>query len=297
MEPDAMNILEELGIEPSRVGSIETLSERHGYRVWRVTVGGERRVLKWLPPDAATREIGGFELLHRCGVPTLQIYAQSRNALLLEDLATSSTWRLADSRDVDSPLVGAAVADWYRTLHAAGEKLLASFCPAFLRRESDELTPDTMRKAARSLGLTDAPVWNLAVQHIVLLRAAEAKLSLTLNYQDFHWTNLALSRVHPVAVVVFDYDNLGIGMRYSDCRNVEGSLGQTAREAFRRRYGEYDEQEMVIDLPLASLCALVVASRHKSFPKWAEESRCRALNGELLRDLERAIAIAQGLME
>jgi hypothetical protein len=283
-----MQVLEELDLEPSRVAAIETLSERHGYRVWRMAVDGEQRILKWLPADAATREIGGYELLHRCGVPTLPVYGQSDCALMLEDLASSSTWRLADARDVDSPNVAAAIADWYCALHMEGEKLLASDCPGFLRRETDELTPDAISRAARSLRLADAPVRHLAVKHIAL--------SCTFNYADFHWTNLALSRADPVAAVVFDYDKLGIGMRYSDCRNVMSSLGPAAREAFGQRYGKCDEREMVIDRPLACLYALVVASRLPSFPKWAEESRCRALNGELERELECAVAVASDLV-
>jgi hypothetical protein len=123
-----------------------------------------------------------------------------------------------------------------------------------------------------------------------------ARLSSTFNYQDFDWTNLALSRSDPVAAVVFDYDRLGIGMRYSDCRNVESALGPAAKEAFRQRYGKYDEREMAIDLPLASVYALAVASRQQSWPKWAEESRRHALNGGLKRDLERAVAVAQEVM-
>jgi hypothetical protein len=296
LEPDPLTILEELEVSPARIGAKETLSERHGYRVWRMTIGGEGRVLKWLPAEAATREIGGFELLRRLGVPTIPVYGQTRNALLLEDLTRSSAWRLADAGDLISPEVGAAVADWYRQLHAAGEKLLADDCPSFLRRASDELTPDSLREAARDLGGSDAPVWTRAVEHLDLLRAAAARLSLTLNYQDFYWTNLALSRARPLAAVVFDYDRLGIGMRYSDCRNVESSLGESARETFRRGYGECDQREKVIDGPLATIGALVGVSRLDSLPKWAEEMRCSALNGELLRDLERAVETAQGLM-
>jgi hypothetical protein len=168
--------------------------------------------------------------------------------------------------------------------------------PAFLRRESDELTPDSISDAAQRLGFAEAPVRNLAVEHIALLRAAAAALSCTLNYGDFHWTNLALSRIEPLAAVVFDYDRLGIGMRYSDCRNVASSLGPAARDAFTQRYGECDEREMVIDLPLASLYALVVASRLPAFPKWAEESRRRALNGEIEQEIKSAVAVARGLV-
>ena len=74
MKLDPVRIIAELGVDRPRVGAIELLSERHGHGVWRVAVGGAQRVLKWLPADAATREIGGLELLRRCGVPTPPVH-------------------------------------------------------------------------------------------------------------------------------------------------------------------------------------------------------------------------------
>jgi hypothetical protein len=53
----APSILEALVSEPSCVGAIETLSERHGHRIGRVAVDAQPRVLKWLPAEAATRPV------------------------------------------------------------------------------------------------------------------------------------------------------------------------------------------------------------------------------------------------
>jgi hypothetical protein len=113
----------------------------------------------------------------------------------------------------------------------------------------------------------------------------------TLNYNDFHWTNLALSRrsVPSPRAVVYDYHLLGIGLRYSDCRNVVGSLGDRAASAFWEAYGPVDEREKLLDEPTSVLYALMVALRQPEFPDWAQGCLRKARNGELQKSLHRAL--------
>lgn len=108
---------------------------------------------------------------------------------------------------------------------------------------------------------------------------------------DFHWTNLALSRKSGpgMEAVVFDYDLLGVGTRYSDVRNVVGSLSGAAVTGFREVYGGVDPGEQTLDRPLATLYALVSAARMAAFPKWDEESRQTVLNGNFRTDLLQAV--------
>ncbi len=195
--------------------------------------------------------------------------------------------------------MGEAVAGWYRVFHAAGRQMLSGDQPrpSFLRRESDSLDEAGILAIGDALGLSDRPVWRQAADHICLLKEAEARLAPTLNYNDFYWTNLALSREGASRAVVFDYHLLGMGMHYSDCRNVTGSLGERAAAAFRETYGEVDPREPVIDRPLSTLIALFTAIRRPDFPTWAEGSLRRATNGDLERDLGEAIAVARTLCE
>jgi hypothetical protein len=198
------------------------------------------------------------------------------------------------------PEVGRAVARWYRALHDAGETLLSSGDrPTFLTRETDELCPDSILAAGRALGLADYPAWTLAADHIGLLKAAAERLITTLNYNDFYWTNLALARRSngETEAVVFDYNLLGLGMPYSDCRNVTGSLSGEAVSAFWDTYGDVDPREEKLDRPLAALYSLAVASRMTRLPQWAESSRDRVINGALESDLVEALELAITLCE
>jgi hypothetical protein len=290
-----------MGIDPESVTRIDALSARHGHGIWRIVTAQRAAILKWMPAAAARVEIPGYRLLQALQVPTLPLYGHTDQALLMEDLTRSPIRRLAVEADAARPAVGRAVARWYRTFHRAGEEMLAQGDPpAFLTRESDALTPESIRATARALDLADHPVWDLAVDHLARLKAAVEQLGVTLNYNDFHWTNLALSRETGVRTgdpeaVVFDYHLLGIGMRTSDCRNAAGSLAGGAVPAFWEVYGPVDPREEALDRPLATLYGLHVAARRPHFPSWAASSRDRAVDGRLARDLREAIALARSL--
>ena len=303
MDPASVSlqqILHDLGVDAATVGPVELLSQRHGHVVWRIGTPQRSYILKWLPEAEASTEAEGYLLLQALGVPTAQLYGYSARALLLEDLAWSDEWRLATAADLARVEAGRAVARWYRVFHNAGEALLAQGnCPGFLRRETDELDADGILATGRALGLSQNPVWSLAAEHVELLKATVAKLSVTLNYNDFYWTNLALSRgegSRPEAII-FDYHLLGVGMRYSDCRNVTGSLSDGAVRAFWQTYGDVDAREEKLDRPLATLHNLVMAARLPGWPQWADSSRERVLSGALERDLVAALALAPGQCE
>lgn len=300
MSPEPYEILRMMGIGPAEIVAVDTLSTRHGHLVWRITTPRRSYVLKWLPEEPARSEVGGYLLLRQLGVSTLPLYGHTGQALLLEDLTHSDVWRLATEQDMDEPRVGRAVARWYRTFHEAGEAFLArvSSVPTFLTRETDALDGASILRAAQVLALSDHPVWDLVMAHVALLRAATERLSVTLNYNDFYWTNLALSsqRQGSLEAVVFDYHLLGIGMRYCDCRNVTGSLGKRAAAAFWEVYGPPDPREVVLDRPLATLFGLVAASRLPDIPRWAEACRQQVLDGRLARDVAAAVEVARALV-
>jgi hypothetical protein len=264
-----------MGLEPAAIERIDLLSERHGHALWRVVTAARSYVLKWLPAAAAETEVRGYLLLRRIGVPTLPLYGYTAQALLMEDLTRSDRWRLAVAGDLSRPAVGRTVARWYRRFHEAGEALLSQGeRPDFLTRETDVLNLESILATGRALDLAHLRVWDLAAGHIEALKAAVEALGVTLNYNDFYWTNLALSVVARSVVarsgslsraqrgnrpqrggltepslgrdhdeseaIIFDYHLLGVGMRYSDCRNVTHALSGDAARSFWEVYGAVD---------------------------------------------------------
>jgi len=233
--------LRPLGLDPAKVTGVALIHRKHGNRLCRVECGERSLVFKWFSDPAQATEVRAYSLLQEIGVPTLPLHGKTENALLLEDLTASPTWRRACGADVERAEVGAAVAEWYLLLHARGGEVLTRSPESvdFLDREVDELDSRSITETGEKLGLAKNRVWRLAAESIESLKAALRSLPQTLNYNDFHWPNLALSREGAAQAVVYDYHLLGIGPRYSDCRNVAGSLGQRARAAFWEAYGPW----------------------------------------------------------
>lgn len=218
----------DVGLHPAEVTAAALLHQRHGHVLYRLSCGPRSFVLKWFADDREATEVRAYALLERLDVPTIPVNGRTNCALLLEDLATSASWRLGTVDDMQRAVVGSAVAGWYRRLHAAGGEFLARVdpVPGFLRREQDALDAEAVLHVSERLGLAGAAVWELVAESIGELKAAIRSLPATLTYNDFHWTNLALSRAETpdLRAVVFDYHLLGIATRYSDYRNATGVL-------------------------------------------------------------------------
>ena len=227
------------------------------------------------------REVQAYTLLKDLGVPTIRVVAMATDAILLEDLKVSKDLKLARESDIERADVGVALAEWYRKLHDSGSRIHegSSEKTSFLWREIEELTPTAILDLAEMVG-SDRPKWVTLSHNIEQVKQAAMARSETLTYNDFHWTNLALSRSESrFRAVVFDYHLLGLGLRYSDCRNVTGSLSDRTADAFRAAYGETDPVEESLDSLLAPLYALVEAFKRPKFPSWAERSLKLATTG------------------
>ena len=294
-ESTVISHLRILDIDPKKVRRIELIHREHGNRLYRVHWNAKSSILKLFKGATEATEIQNYELLQRLKVRTLGVHGWTQKALLLEDLATSPCWRLAKEDDLADSETGVAIAKWYRRLHSAGRKLLGSKdgTPSFLGREVDELNPYTIKEIGKKLGLAHDSVWKLAAENIEKIKKAMRSLTETLNYNDFYWTNLALSRSEGgnLQAIVFDYHLLGIGLTYSDCRNVTGSLKDKARSSFWETYGPIDEREKLLDDPTAVLYALFAALRLPTFPHWGQGCLDKVENGELEKSLRRALEI------
>ena len=254
-------------------------------------------MLKYFGEENESAEVQSYALLERLGVPTIPVYGRTHNALLLEDLESSATWRLADEEDSGRAETGTAVAGWYGALHSAGSDLMRNpkSAPAYLRRETDPLNAANILQIGQWLDLADNPVWALAAEHIDALKGAIEAGPTTLTYNDFHWTNLALSHEKSPArqAVVFDYHLMGIGPRYSDYRNVLSVLYGPAACAFKESFGPVDERDAILDAPTSVLYSLYEASRLPRLPGWGREAVQEVESGDLEAKLRAAIALLQ----
>ncbi len=293
MSDDVCVTLAKTGLCDSHLEKVEPIRKKPGRHLFRIALDGSSYILKVFVDPDASREVGAYAMLKDLGIPTLRVISSTNDALLLEDLDVSEHLRLACEEDIGNPEVGVALAAWYQALHGADWRgWTRQHGHLFMRREIDEISPASILEVASKVGGPYKSRWVTLADNIDRIRIAAITSAETLTYNDFHWTNLALSRnVKPISAVVFDYHLLGIGLRYSDYRNVTGSLGPVAADAFRSAYGETDPGEKVLDDVRAPLYALVEAFRRPRFPSWAEESLKLAESGEIHNRAERVMGM------
>ena len=129
------------------------------------------------------------------------------------------------------------------------------------------------------------PVWELINDNFDIIVSKIGILPRVLTYNDFYYTNLIVAK-DKSAAFMFDYNLLGKGYVYSDVRNVCYSLGEDAIKAFLEAYGEFDENEIIVDDVAAVLITLYHACQRKNVPDWAN-----AVLNELKTDYENKVQI------
>lgn len=280
---------------PHRVEKVAVLRERKQHAVYRIYTQKDSFVLKCFQPQSVAKEIQVYDLLQENKIPTLPCYGITDNALLLEDLESSESWRCADERDMKLSTTGEAVANWYRRLHTVGFEVVrnAEETIGYLQSWIGIIQQKAMEIVGNTLEVADSGSWKLALSSFEALKEKYQSFPQTFNYNDFAAENLALSATHQreEQAIVYDYDQFGVGAIYSDWRNVTYSLQEGARDAFVAAYGEVSESERRIDNVLSILQGLIIAVDRDRFPNWALPLRKSIENGELERKIYAALEI------
>jgi len=297
METLAQQIdFESLGIKRSDLEKVTVLRQRESHTVYRLRCKGGNYILKWFNSPSGNKELRVYTLLENYGVETLPIHKRTECALLLADLQSSSSWRLAKKIDLERSGAGRAVANWYRNLHCAGREALKdqSHQPTYLSPWVNSVSQESLTTAGNMFSLGDEPVWDKAVASIEILKAKYLELPQTFNYNDFAAENLALSRKggYPLRAIVFDYDWFTTGLVYSDWRNVVFSLRGAAKAAFTEIYRPISEKERLLDEPLDMLYGIVIASKRRNTPNWVAPYLEAVATGRLERCIIKALEVS-----
>ena len=282
------NILYELdknGIIPDK---IEEIRKKDGIFLYRIYKDSQSYVLKYFDGSDGVREIEYYALLEKNHIPTLKILVQTECSILMEDLLTSSRWRLGTEDDMNDPVVAQNLAQWYRTLHDASGQILPEKDNWY--SEVGLLTKEKLMNAALKTDTGSNKVWMFVIEHLHGLFEIIRKLEPVLNYNDFYYTNLAVGRSGREAIM-FDYNCMGKGYRASDVRNVCVSLNARAADAFRESYGAINEYEYKVDDVISMLTTLVMAADRKEFPWWAEDAVRAVRSGKLESDLKEILSL------
>jgi len=279
-----------LDISPKPLQNFQLIRAKSGVYVYKCLYGGAPAIAKFFEKEADRREILNYRILARHGVPTIKTYALADATLVMEDISASQDWRLGTAEDMEDAAVAKGLAKWYFNLHESG-----STAPELdsLYFEFDRITEDNLQLLITKLPEAKA-LFSFLLAHYEKLREVIYKPSFTLTYNDFYWTNFVV-RKDKTAAMMFDYNLMGRGYRFSDFRNVCWSMPDDVKAAFVDGYNrlyfdkhkhtrvEAEEFEARIDDVMGPLFTLLVAlTKHENIPNWAKECINGAVNGNLL---------------
>jgi len=283
-----MNIIENIYKELFKLGLSETnhidlqkIRDKDGIYLFRVNYKNKYYIIKYFFKEEYKREIKNYSILKDLNISTIKVFAHTDRSILLEDLERSKNYRLGVRSDLSDIEVAKLLAEWYLDLHNKGQKYINDKCDNFYR-EIDIITKENIELIKYRSNTRGYKVWSIILDNYDLIFNKIEDLEKTLTYNDFYWTNLAVSNDRKKAIM-FDYNLLGIGYRYSDIRNVCSSLSDEAGKVFIKEYGNINEIEKIMDEGLSILITLIFAYKRSKFPEWAKESLNAVFNGKLER--------------
>ena len=120
------DIYEELKRMKIAWDSLTILRNKAGITVARVETDSKSYVLKYFQDQSFRREIRNYRILSSLGVPTMKVIDRTDSAILLEDIACSSVYRLGSREDMADQEVARRIAVWYQQLHICGTEWIRS---------------------------------------------------------------------------------------------------------------------------------------------------------------------------
>ena len=277
-------------ISQKPIQQFRLIRAKSGVYVYKCLYDGIPAVVKYLEKEDDRREILNYRILAQHGIPTIKTYALGKAAFVMEDISASEDWRLGIAEDLEDADVTKSLAHWYFTFHENGTAVSELDTLYF---EYDSFKEENFNMLIKKFPEAKE-LFQFLLTHCTKLRELIYKPSFTLAYNDFYWTNFVV-RKDKKAAMMFDYNLLGKGYRYSDFRNVCWSMSDEAKAAFANEYNrmyvnkhgctraEAEKLEQRIDDVAGDLFLLVVAfTEHEHDPNWAKDAKNEAINGNLL---------------
>ena len=270
--------------------NLQLISSESGVHVHRGLYNGKPAVLKQFDNEDDRREILNYRILQRHGIPTIKTFLLGEDSLIMEDVDASKDWRLGQEEDIADTQVAEGLARWYFAFHEAAADVPELHSLFF---EFDSITEESLEMLISKLP-NATETFRYVQNHYSKFRKLIYTPVFTLTYNDFHWSNFVV-RKDKSAAMMFDYNLLGRGYRFSDFMNICWSMPSPVKAAFMDTYNglfaeqhghsrhEADAAEKRIDDVAGPLYALIVAFTDRAeFPSWAQGQKDEAVDGTLL---------------
>ena len=249
---------------------VQIIREKDGVIVARVRFGDGTAVLKYFESEEFCREIDNYNILQECGIPTIAVLGKGACSILLEDIDESSIYRLGEASDFGNKKVIQALARWYKMLHTYGAPYVQQF-GAGMYMEWDAFTLENISAIRDRFDLYNSSGIKAIQGSFNELKRRLLEAPLTLTYNDFYYTNMAVKKDESEALM-FDYNLLGKGCYVSDIRNATYWFTEENKSLFLYEYGDVNHELMLIDEIVAPIITLNSAMSRNIFPDWAKEA-------------------------
>jgi len=278
------------------IRDFQLIRAKSGVYVYKCVYDGTLAVVKYFESESDRREILNYRILTQHGIPTIKTLELGKTALVMEDISASKNWRLGAPEDFADVNVAKSLAQWYFTLHESGSAISELDTLYF---EFDKITEENLKLLIQKFPKAEE-LFSFVLNRYSKLKELIYKPIFTLTYNDFYWTNFVVQK-DKKAAMMFDYNFLGRGYRFSDFRNVCSSLSDKTKAVFTDGYNrlylerhghtyEFAELEERIDDLMEPLFSLFVAfTERETFPDWAKEYKDEAINGCLLAKAKRLL--------
>lgn len=253
----------------------QLIREKDGVVLARVFAEGAPLILKLFLDEPSRREIENYRVLRALGVPTLRVFGQTSRSILMEDIEASPALRLGREEDLHDPDVIRSLAKWYRLLHGRGEEYVRAH-GAGMYDEWDLFTEESVDLLMNALGGECRKPLERLKSRYPELRARMDAAPKTLCYNDFYYTNMAVSKDKSEALM-FDYNYLGKGCPINDFTNVTYWFTEDEKALFLSEYGGMDMSLLELQETISPVIDLVSAVKRGIFPDWAEEAKQRLI--------------------
>jgi hypothetical protein len=228
-------------VSPKLIQNFRMIHAKNGVYVYRCLYDGAPAVVKYFEKEDDKREILNYRILTQHDIPTVKTLSLAKATLVMEDISVSEHWRLGMEEDFEDVEVAKSLAQWYFTLHENGTSVSELDTLYF---EYDSITEENLKILIQKF-----PEANELFQYVLTrydrLYELIYKPSFTLTYNDFHWANFVV-RKDKKAAMMFDFNLMGKGYRFSDFRNVYWFISKEAKTAFDDEYRRLYEKSMDI---------------------------------------------------
>lgn len=282
-------VLKELNKFNFNLDEIKELTEirvKDGIYIFRLKYREFNYVIKYFEKEEYRREIFYYQLLTKLNIPTIKLYHYNDTSLILEDINESKQYRLGTKEDLSNPKVALGLLKWYKTFHEKSSLYLNEH-PEILNKlfnEYEFITKEVVLDIIHKSNSKEYSYWNEFLSEFAKIKAIIKKQTTYLTYNDFYYTNFIVSKDEE-EVIMYDYNLLGKGFKYSDIRNVSVSLEGNAKETFLKHYKDYNPIEKDIDEVFSPIYSLYEAYKHKTFPNWAIEELEKIHNGQMKKNI------------